>query len=320
MPVKTPYPRLKHRSTSTRSPKVFDSVVVGGGPAGLSAAIYLARYNRTVLVIDAGEGRSTSHETNQNYLGFPRGIPSRALRARGCQQAKRFGAEFADGRVTSVRSDAQGFVVRAGRKIFRCRTVIVATGVIDRFPDIDDVEKYVGVSLFWCITCDGWKTRGKNIVVVGNSDEAATTALQFLNFTHEVTLLTNEERVKISVKKQRDLGRAGIVVVRGRVRSVLARGGKMRALETTNGEQIQLDMMFSSLGSDPHIEIAKELRLKLDTGYIKTDMEQRTSRRRVYAAGDVTKAFAHQIVTAAHEGATAAQAANFDLYEPTQRE
>lgn len=94
----------------------------------------------------------------------------------------------------------------------------------------------------------------------------------------------------------------------------------MRALETTNGEQIQLDMMFSSLGSDPHIEIAKKLRLKLDSGYIKTDMEQRTSRRRVYAAGDVTKAFAHQIVTAAHEGATAAQAANFDLYEPTQRE
>lgn len=309
-----------HKATSKRSPKTFDSIIVGGGPAGLSAAIYLARFNRTVLVVDAGEGRSTSHEKNENYLGFPQGIPSRELRARGCRQAKRFGAEFAVGRVTTVRGESQGFAVRLGRRIVRGRTIILATGVIDRFPEIDDIEKYVGKSLFWCITCDGWKTKGKAIVVVGNSDEAATTALQFLNFTPSVTLLTNDERIKISPKKQRDLGRADITLVRAKVGRITARGGKMRELETSRGDTIRLDMMFSSLGSDPHAGLARKLRLKLEDGYIKTDLEQRTSRARVYAAGDNTKAFAHQIVTAAHEGATAAQSANHDLYERVQRE
>jgi thioredoxin reductase (NADPH) len=311
---------LKHAPTPKRAPKVFDTIVVGGGPAGLSAAIYLARYNRTVLVIDAGEGRSTSHETNENYLGFPGGIPSRELRARGCKQAKRFGAEFVAGCVTSVRSDNPGFVVRAGRRVFRSRTMIVATGVVDRFPAIDEIEKYVGKSLFWCITCDGWKTRGKRIVVVGNTDEAATTALQFLNFTGRVTMLTNEDRIRISAKKQRDLANAKIAVIGGKVKSIVAQGDKMQALETTNGNELRFDMMFSSLGSDPHIELARKLRLTLEAGYIKTDLEQRTSRTRIYAAGDVTKAFAHQIATAVHEGATAAQSANHDLYERAQRE
>lgn len=307
-------------ATSKRAKKIFDSIIVGGGPAGLSAAIYLARYNRSALVIDAGEGRSTSHEKNENYLGFPRGIPSQELRVRGCRQAKRFGAGFVVGRVTSVRTEPPGFAVRAGRRIFRGRTIILATGVIDRFPEIDEIEKYVGRSLFWCITCDGWKTRGKAIVIVGNADEAATTALQFLNFTPKVTVLTNDERIRITPKKQRDLARADIPLVRGTVKSIVAKGGMMRSLETSRGDEIHLDMMFSSLGSNPHVDLAKKMRLTLDEGYIKTDIEQRTSRARVYAAGDVTKAFAHQIVTAAHEGATAAQAANHDLYERAQRE
>ncbi len=320
MRTQTPYPKQKPGTTTASSRVTYDALIVGGGPAGLSAAIYLARYNRTALVVDAGEGRSTSHETNENYLGFPRGVPARRLRSLGCEQAKRFGARFVAGRVTSLGKHPAGFRVHVGRKTYDARSIIVATGVIDRFPDMADVEQYVGRSLFWCITCDGWKARGKRVVIVGNSDEAATTALQFLNFTSNVVLLTNAARTKISATKRNALGRAGIPLLRSTVGRVIGRGGKMRAVETSEGERIPLDLMFTSLGSDPNIELARMLHLKLEAGYIKTDQEQRTSRKLVYAAGDVTKAFAHQIVTAAHEGATAGEAANYDLYAPSQRE
>ncbi len=320
--LRTPYPsQQKPRRSSRRTAKLYDAIVVGGGPAGLSAAIYLARYNRSVLVVDAGEGRSTAHQTNENYLGFPRGIRSRDLRKRGLAQAVRFGAQCVDGHVTSVRrDDDQNFVVRCGGRRFTSRALVLATGVVDSFPDIEDIEAYVGVSLFWCITCDGWKTRGKRVLVVGSTDEAATTSLQFLNFTDRVMLITNSHRTKISATKLRALEASGIELIRARIASVEGRAGNMRAVQASNGERVAVDLMFSSQGCVPNSELARTLRLKLEAGYIKADSEQRTSVKLVYAAGDVTKDLAHQIVTAAHEGATAGQAANYDLYLPHQRE
>lgn len=315
----TPYPQQRSWRTPTAGRGAYDALVVGGGPAGLSAAIYLARFNRSVLVVDAGEGRSTSHETNENYLGFPRGIRSRDLRERGCRQAARFGAEFLRGRVTSVRRDGDEFIVRAGRRRLHARAVILATGVVDDFPAIRNIQRYVGVSLFWCITCDGWKARGKRIVLVGNSDEAATTALQFMDFTPNVTLITNSDRVGISRRKRDQLADAGIPLVRARVAGIEGAGARIRGVRTSAQERLPLDMLFSVQGAKPNVELAKGLGLRLEEGYIKTDAEQRTNIRHVYAAGDVTKAFAHQVVTAAHEGATAGQAANYDLYRPEQR-
>ena len=245
---------------------------------------------------------------------------SRDLRARGCRQASRFGAEVIEGRVTSARRNGGGFVVRAGRRAFHGDAIILATGVKDRFPDLTGIERYLGVSLFWCITCDGWKARNKRVVVVGNGDDAATTALQFLNFTDSVTLLTNAAECGVSAKKQRALSQAHVPVVESTIARVSGRGGRMREVRTASGETIPLEMIFSMQGCEPNVALAESLRVRLDGGFIRTDIEQRTNVARVYAAGDVTKAFAHQVVTAAHEGAQAAQAANYDLYQPWQRE
>jgi thioredoxin reductase (NADPH) len=317
--ARKPYPRQRAPVRRARA-RTYDAIIIGGGPAGLSAAIYLARFNRRVIVIDAGEGRSTTHETNENYLGFPRGVRSRALRERGCRQATRFGADVLEARATSARRNADGFVVRAGRRAFHGDAIILATGVKDRFPDISEIERYVGVSVFWCITCDGWKARDKRVLVVGNDDEAATTALQFLNFTNSVTLLTNAPHCKIATGKQRALSRAGVPVIAGIIAAVRGRGGRLRDVRTSDDVSIPLDMMFSMQGCDPNVGLARSLGVRLDGRFIKTDLEQRTNVKRVYAAGDVTKAFAHQVVTAAHEGATAAQSANYDLYRPWQRD
>jgi thioredoxin reductase (NADPH) len=321
--ARDPYPHQRpasrSRAPARKGARDYDVIVVGGGPAGLSAAIYLARFNRRTLVIDAGQGRSTTHETNENYLGFPRGVRSRDLRDRGCRQASRFGAEMHEGRVTSAGRNGRGFDVRAGRHVFHAAALILATGVKDRFPDLTGIERYVGKSLFWCITCDGWKARDKRVVVVGNDDEAATTALQFLNFTDRVTLLTNAGRTEVSAKKRRAVAQAHVPLVEAEIARVRGKRGRMSEIVTTAGERLELDMMFSMQGCEPNVALAEALGVQLDRGFIKTDVEQRTNVARVYAAGDVTKAFAHQVVTAAHEGAQAAQAANYDLYRPDQR-
>lgn len=315
-----PYPNQRLPNARKPTSASYDVAVFGGGPAGLSAAIYLARFNRSVVVIDAGEGRSTAYQVNENYLGFPHGIRARDLRKKGAIQASRFGATLMEARVTSVRKDGDGFVLRCGRKTVHARAIILATGVTDDFPKIADIEQYVGKSLFWCITCDGWKTRGKRILLVGHDDAAATTALQFLEFTSEVSILTNRERHSFSPKKVRYLGQAGIAIHRDMLASVEGKNGRMSAALTKKGERIPLDMMFSAQGCSPNDALAKMLRLKCKGGYVVVNTEQRTNRARIYAAGDVTKPHAHQIVTAAHEGSMAAQAANYDLYRPEQRE
>jgi len=324
VPEKTPYPHQSLQQPDSRpAKKLFDCVVVGGGPAGLSAAIYLARYNRTVLVVDDGEGRSTSHEMNQNYLGFPNGIRARDLRRLGGRQAAHFGAEFLEARVTGVRSSPKHdrFTLTAGRHILHSRTLILATGVVDEFTAIDHAERYLGRTLFWCITCDGWKTLGKRVAVVGNTDEAATTCLQFLNFTDRLALITNAPpgKSEITDRSRRNLERASIPLFEGRIAKVHGARGEMRAIDIEGGDRIELDMMFNQQGSLPNVELAKKLKLRLVEGFVECDDEQRTNVKHVYAAGDVTRLFAHQIVTAAHEGATAAEAANFDLYRPEQK-
>ena len=302
-----------------------DAIIVGGGPAGLSAAIYLARFNRSVVVIDHGEGRSTSSEVNENYLGFPEGIASTELRQLGRRQAERFGTGFIDAFVDSIQREGDGFVVNGVAPAARGRTLILATGVTDILPQFEneDARDYWGTSLYWCITCDGYKARGASVMVVGNDDSAATTCLQFLEFTDKLTFVSNQPEGRCAVSdEQRDaLRAAGVDFYEGRLKRVDGTGGRMRAVELEDGRRIELEFLFNQQGAVPNSDLARALGVPIDeSGYVTVDAEQRTSVRRVYAAGDLTKAYAHQVATAAHEGATAAISANYDLYSPEQRE
>jgi thioredoxin reductase (NADPH) len=303
---------------------IYDCVVVGGGPAGLSAAIYLARYNRSVIVADHGSGRWTTHETNENYLGFPDGIRSVELRDLGRRQAERFGAEFVECKIDDIRRTESGFRASCDGLVLHGRTLIFATGVRDYLPEFEneDVNDFFGKSLFWCITCDGHKVRGKAVVVVGQDDDAATTTLQFLNFTPQLTMLTNRPQGEhhISEKKQAQLAAAGIPVVEGRLKKIYGDDGFMTEVELDDGRRVATEFMFSQQGARPNTLLARPLGLDMNSeGYIKVDAEQRTNVPMFFAAGDVTREYAHQVVTAAHEGSTAACTANYELYRPEQR-
>lgn len=300
----------------------YDCVIVGGGPAGLSAAVYMGRFRRTTLLIDSGEGRWVYGQHNENYLGFPKGVSARRLRTLGVAQAERFGAVLHQGRVKQIDLlPGQGgltLVTTAGQ--VTGRTVIWAAGVRDRWPTFRGARRLVGKQLFWCIVCDGWRTLDRDILLLGNTDAAAEEALQFLTYTPRVTLLVEPEEDELSPTVRRKLQANGIQVLTGEVRSVRLTGQKIESISVTSGEILKPDLIFSLYGSDPNTELLRHLPITLTPrGVIDINPKYQTNLACFYAAGDVTNHHSHQVASAVHGGAQAAQAANYALYPPRQQ-
>lgn len=296
----------------------FEALVIGGGPAGLSAALYLARFDRRVALFDAGQGRSTWHQINHNYLGFPGGVPARELRERGREQLGEYEqVRCLDHKITDIRQDGDWFVASGQAGEWRSRTVVLCTGVVDHYPHFDGWDEYVGRSMFWCITCDGYACKGERVVVVGNTNDTASEALQLRRFTHSLTVLTGSHDNHISQEFEQRLANADIPIVHDRIERVIGHEGWFEALITEGGKRIDLDQLFSMQGQTPQSDLARQLGVDLSPrGYITVDVEQKTNVSGVFAAGDVTRLHSHQITTAVHEGGQAAQAANYFLYPP----
>ena len=304
---------------------LYDALILGGGPAGLSAAVYLGRFTRSVLMLDAGEGRSSFAQVNDNYLGFPDGVTTRELRELGRKQAERFGVHFKDCRVERIeRLEADDtFRAHTSEGDFEGRTLLFATGVTDIWPDVPGIRDWIGRQVFWCLTCDGHRTQNKTLVCVGNTDEAATTTLQFTLFTKNITLLADPEKARFSPEKLADLSAQGIPVYFHRPeRLELSDDGKIIAALCLDGDSPRLpcDMIFSLLGARPNTQLAREMGVAVDhEGYVVMDEEGYTSIPGVFAAGDLTRMYTQQVASAVHAGAEAAQTMNYYLYAPFQR-
>jgi thioredoxin reductase (NADPH) len=294
----------------------WDALVIGGGPAGLSAAIQLARYNRRVLVLDSGEGRSSGVQVNHNYLGFPDGVAARELRELGRKQLAAYPhAEVRDGMVEKVVRDDGFFVATAGGKQDRGRTVVLACGVLDDYPEFPGARDFLGRSMFWCITCDGYECRSKQVVVLGADDQAAAEALQLLSLTDRVLVLTDGETAGPGDVARSRLQAAGVPVVEDRLVEASGEDGQLHELRTAGGRALPVDALFVVRGARPRTDLAVQLGVQLsERGYVVVDTEQHTSVKGVLAAGDLTSLHGHQVSTAVHEGAQAACAANYLLY------
>lgn len=299
-----------------------DAVVVGGGPAGLSAAIYLGRARRSVAVFDCRRpGRSDWSQVNHNYLGFPDGISAVELGEHGRNQAERFGARFYEAEVAFLTQEHDLFQARAPDRTVSARAVVLATGVTDRWVQFPGYEDFIGRTLHWCIVCDGYEMRDQRVLVVGNDDQIADLAVQMLTYAKQVTLVTNSGSLGLPPAALHELDAHNIRVVVGRITGATAKAkGVFKAVQVEGGDDIELDHMFSHQGSDPNNALARALGLKLNAeGFIDIDTEGRTSLAGVYAAGDVTCLFGHQVAAAVHEGATVANALNADLFQRDKR-
>jgi len=292
---------------------------VGAGPAGLSAAVYMGRFRRSTLVLDCGDGRWNYGQVNDNYLGFPGGVRARRLHVLGRLQAERFGVEFRSARVTRVAARRAGYALKFDGGQVEARTVIWAAGVQDKWPDFPGVRRLVGHRLFWCIVCDGWRTLGRSVLILGNRERAVGTALQFLTYTRTLTFLADPSS-RLSARCHRKLGEGGIAFRKGRIRRVEVSESGIERVLLDDGSALRADYIFSLYGSDPRTELLRAVPVALArNGHVRTDMKNRTSLPTFFAAGDVTDRHSHQVVAAVHEGAAAAMAANHVLYPALQR-
>jgi thioredoxin reductase (NADPH) len=330
-----------------------DCAIVGGGPAGLSAAVNLARMRRNVVVIDDRDGRSLWSQTNRNYLGFPEGIPAAEIRRQGRRQAAAYGAHFLRGRVTTATRDVSLFrlcvedhagegagthvnVARddeLGRALGEeeahgpveviARSVILATGVRDRFPEFPGRDECVGRSLFWCISCDGYESIGCNVAVVGFDEDAVQTALDILDFTDRVTMVAGRsEGFSVPESRLADLTASGIPIYGCSVAEYQNANGQIAALVLADScaTRIPVEMVFAVRTPVARNEVALELGVAVDArGQVIVDSEQHTNVTGVYAAGDMTSPHNHQVSAAVHEGNEAACTTNYHLYRPEQK-
>jgi thioredoxin reductase (NADPH) len=306
--------------------KVYDCAVVGAGPAGLSAALYMGRMRRSVVVIDDREGRSTWHQVNRNYLGFPDGIHASKLREVGRQQIEKYDVTFLSATAEEVRAEGEGWETRFHFKTTRgsvtARTVILATGVDDSFPEFEGSMECIGRTMFWCIICDGYETIDKRIVVLGHNERAASLALELLVFTDKVTLVSWDEPFDVGQEKMATLKEHGVAVYDSTCEIYrCASEGELASVVLGDGTEIELDSLFVAQHMQPNTQLANQLGIMLDEhGFIVVDVEQVTNVEGVYAAGDCTKLYNHQVSSAVHEGGMAAAAANYFLYEDWQRD
>lgn len=302
---------------------VLDCVVVGGGPGGLTGAIYLGRFLRRFVVLDAGDSRLDWIPVSHNHPGFPDGAPGRELLARMQEQARRYGAEIKPTKAVSATRDEQGlFTVRTSdNEELRARNVLLATGVIDNEPAVPGFYQLVRRGLIRiCPICDGFEQQGKSVGVIGNSDKAVNEALFMRTYTDRLTVLNVGAPENLSDDDRRRAAEAGVEVVDTPVREVRVEGDRITALDLEDGVSCAFDTVYAAMGTTPCTSLAEELGANVGPDRrLFVDERQMTTIPGLYAAGDVVRGL-NQISIAQGEAAIAATAIHNRLRLPVQTE
>lgn len=295
----------------------LDALIIGGGPGGLTAAIYLARFRRRVQVVDAGNGRCGWIPRSHNMPGYPDGIPGPELLRRMREQAEIYGAGFAHGAIESLSvaqaGDSPEFTaIAADGTAWRSRSVILATGVEDREPALPDLFDAVRRGLVrHCPICDAWEARGCRIAVLGEGAHGALEALFLRDYSDDVTLVTLGRPAGLDAEMSAALARSGIRVEERPITAVQVEGERIAALalgpvDGSEPDHVAFDTLYSALGSIPRTGLARSLGAEMEEdGRIRIRDHSRTSIPGLYAVGDITPAL-NQIVCAMANAAEAA--------------
>lgn len=296
-------------------PETREVAVIGGGIAGLSAAIYLGRAQRDTLVIDSGHSMAKWEPVVGNYLGFPDGVSGDELLEYGRRQAQHHDVRFARDEVQRITSEDDVFVLHGKKQTYRAKRLLLTTGIFHLPPEIPGVKECLGHSMFFCKDCDGFRVREKRIAICGANDEAVEYALGMLYYSPTVMIATNGEQPRWSEQHARWIEEYAIPVRLERIHDVEHHDRQILSLQLDGGDEVKIDNIFTTRGDVFHTELAESLGAKLDEdGQIEVNHCMQTSVPRVYAAGCVTPANC-QMIIAAGQGATAAQAISRDLFE-----
>ncbi|MDE2403090.1 MAG: NAD(P)/FAD-dependent oxidoreductase [Sphingomonadales bacterium] len=295
----------------------YDCLIVGGGPAGLTAAIYLARFHLTVLVVDSGKSRARSIPLTRNHAGFPEGIAGSELLARMEEQARSYGALVQRGKVETIEGDAESeFVAHGAGGPVRARTILNATGVVNRRPPLLDEDAHARAlqrgQIRYCPICDGYEVTDRAVAVIGTGERGCNEALFLRSYTRQVTLVSPQRQHDLDAGQRARLADAGIAIA-GPYTRISADETAIHLLLA--GREVAFDSIYPALGSDVRSRLAGALGARLSgEGCVTVDRHQRTSVPGVYAAGDVVLGL-DQISHAMGEGGVAATTIRNDLAE-----
>ena len=296
--------------------RIFRHLIVGSGPAGLTAAIYAARDNCCPLLIQGAEpgGQLTTTTRVDNYPGFPEGIDGPDLMQGMEQQARRFGTHFVTGTITSVDLSERPFRVWVGEERYRGRTLIICTGASPKMLNLPNEWELMGRGVSVCATCDAFFYRDKEVVVVGGGDTAMEEAFLLARFARRVTVVHRRDTLRASQLLQQRAMQHPRIAFRWntQVTEILGdqqggvHGVRLQDLNTGKAEEFPCDGLFIAIGHTPNTSLFRG-KLELDPeGYIVTRNYTETSVPGVFAAGDVQDPHFRQAVTAAGSGCMAA--------------
>jgi thioredoxin reductase len=302
-------------SSSARCPDHVDVLVVGGGPAGLSAATWLGRYRRRTLLVDAGEQRNRWVEEVHGLLANDPVGPAELLRRARDGLAQYPHVTLARGRVTALRGTEGRFeaeLASEGRVVTASR-VVLATGVRDRFPDLEGFEEHYGADVFHCPTCEGFDARERDVVVLGWGEHVPAFATGLLDWATSVTVVTDGPDHGISDEQRGGLSDLGIGFVEGRAVALVGDRGALRGLRLADGTELPTSTLFFSIGHHPTLDLADALGCaRTEEGVLAVDEHGRTSVPGVYAAGDITPGM-QLVAVAVGKGTVAGVAAALSL-------
>jgi thioredoxin reductase (NADPH) len=285
---------------------LLDCVIIGAGPAGLTAAIYLARFRRPCVVLESGGSRAAWIPRSHNHPGFPTGVNGKALLRRTRKQAETYGADIRAARVETLTPMKAGFRIEAEAETFHARKVILATGVIDNAPEIPGLERGVEKGLVRiCPICDGYEVAGQSVGVIGRDDHCAREAIFIRTWSSDVTFI-HVGAEPLPKTLTHDLTEAGVDIIESALPAVEIEKRKITAFDFGEGRRRSFDVVYSALGVTPRTRLAVQAGAKLDDGgRLIVGDHQETSVPGLYAAGDVVRGL-NQISTAEGEGAIAA--------------
>jgi thioredoxin reductase len=299
--------------------KHFDVAIVGGGPAGLSAAVWLGRYMHSTVLIDSGDPRNWETRGVNGFLGM-QGIRSPDLRERGRGDARKFGVELIDDFVEDAKRNGRDtfeLSLKNGTTI-HAKRILLAIGIKDVWPRIPGLANCYGETVHVCPDCDGYETRGKKTVIVGKGRKAVGMALALSNWTDQLVICTNGEPPELDEHLNAKIKALNVPVLDCPITCIHSQQREIRSVELEDGMVLDCERLYFAIGQYPADDLGAQLRCKRDEqGLIVIDEHNHTSVENVYAAGDIVPG-PQLAIRAASDGAIAALAIHHSLL-PNER-
>lgn len=275
---------------------MYDVVVLGGGPAGVSASLYCKRANKEVLMIYSEESGLIKAHKIDNYYGFENGISGEELYKTGIKQAQNIGVDAVKEEVTKIERENDGFKVTTEKNQYETKAIILAFGAKKNTLNIEGIKEFEGKGVSYCAICDGFFFRNKDVVVIGSGNYAISETNDLINIAHKITILTNGEKAPEFRADNVDIVTKNIKKISGE--------NRVEEISFDDNSTLKTDGVFIAQGTAGAMEFAKKLGLNTNNGKIVVDDNMQTNIKGIFACGDCTGGLL-QISKAVYEGAKA---------------